>query len=91
MPEIYQIEPSYDDLAFEPKMSWKDLKNWAKDFCKDNAIYFDIFPGENHCFWAGELCFFDCGYIKDVSGLALVSKKRTFEQMKAVIKSLCEE
>lgn len=82
--------PDYDNLAFEPKTTWEELKKWAKDFCKKNVIYFEIFPGENNCFWAGELCFFDSGMIKDVGGLT-IAENRSFDQFKTIIKVLYEE
>lgn len=83
-------QPNYDDLAFEPKLKFEELKSWAKDFCEKNDIYFEVFFGQNNCFWAGELCFFDNGYVKDVSEL-IISEDRTYEQMQAVIKLLYED
>lgn len=85
MPEIYQIEPSYDDLAFEPELTWKEFKYWCEDF--------DILIKENYVYYNG-LYFYDDGDVvinAGEYGAFLVSKNRTYKQMQEVIKNLYEE
>lgn len=73
----------YEDLAFEPELTWKDFCNWVKS--KGHYIEFDnaIRVG----FLVGSLIFYQNGKIKDGEGYKL-AENRTYAQMKTMIEAL---
>lgn len=84
MPEIYQIEPSYDDLAFEPEITWKEFKCWCKNL--------GILAEANYICWNGLYFWKDGSVISDAGEYdRSLAQKRTYKQMQELIKILYKE
>lgn len=75
--------PDYNDnLAFEPEMTWEDLVEWAKEFCKQQKLGASIYPD---AFIIQSLTFDRSGDIEQCR-----VKNRTPRQMQTIIKALYE-
>ena len=82
----------YEDLAFEPKMTWEDLRQYViksapsmveKGFCLQMR--------SKECIVIEDLRFYKDGEIYHVDGPCAMAKKRTPAQMKAIIENLFGE
>ena len=74
---------NYDNLAFEPKMTWAELCEYVREkvICEETDIAVRV------SFWAGSLVFYKNGKIKDTEGYKL-AENRSYERMKTIIDAL---
>lgn len=86
MGEIAQIEPSYDDLAFEPEMTWEELVEKAKElgYVSHNARCLE----KNDLFfsWDKQITF-----VRDINFIGIrvtIAENRTPAQMYQIMKAL---
>lgn len=82
----------YEDLAFEPEMTWEDLRQYViksapsmveKGLC--------ITMKSKDCFYIDSLRFLENGEIFYSGTMCPIVKKRTPAQMKAIIENLFGE
>ena len=72
--------PDYEDLAFEPKMTWEELKGYAKQ----NKLYRPHVTRDD--FFIGSMFFRYNGEIR-ANGI-IIAENKTPEQMKTIIEAL---
>lgn len=83
---INNNEPDHENnLYFEPKMTWNDFINFCNDNEIESLIDHDIF-GE--FIIIGKLKFYKSGNIRLDNIVGSVTKDRTFEQYKEILKNL---
>lgn len=77
----------YEDLAFEPKMTWEELCEFASKYDKYSMYKYD----RHFTIWP--LRFHDNGIVEYMNewGENELAKNRTYEQMKAIIENLFNE
>ena len=76
------MEPDYkDDLVFEPKMTWEELCEWAKDNYDEAIIIMNP-----ELINIGYVQFRKTGEI--IHDFVIINNHRTYEQMKTIIEAL---
>lgn len=75
---------NYDNLAFEPKMTWEELK----EFASKNETYKEH-PNDNFFMLGRDLYFYKNGAVSTCD--YVLAENRTPEQMKAIIENLFGE
>ncbi len=81
MGEIAQIEPSYDDLAFEPEMTWEELVEKAKELGYEYNKKFEHLTNNNYYFYKDDGKIYN-GYLE------FFASDRTPAQMYQIMKAL---
>jgi GTP cyclohydrolase I len=76
--------PDYEDLAFKPELTWKELCEWIKENY-DNAVIMKTPERIN----LNYVQFCKSGEV--VHQFLIMAKNRTYEQMKTIIQALYEE
>lgn len=89
MNKIAQIEPSYNDLAFKPKIDFEDLKSYVNKYYQNHKIRLVV--GEDHILF-GEIMLTDKGEviilnneINPYQSSHRIRKNVSFEQMKLIV------
>ncbi|MCM1497332.1 MAG: hypothetical protein NC124_02590 [Clostridium sp.] len=75
---------NYDNLAFEPKMTWEELK----EFASKEDTYRENNQGDMFCIF-NDLYFYKNGAVQTYN--YYVSEYRSYDQMKVVIENLLDE
>lgn len=93
MAKIAQIEPSYDDLAFEHKMTWEQFVEWAQNFAEQKNICFrhDEYYPYGEFINLDNLTFYSSGDFATRETGEMIGYDLSYESMQTIIKILLEK
>lgn len=82
--------PNYQELAFEPEMTWRDLETWVKKEWSNNMspdVQLTMYSHE--FFLLNNIIFFKTGTIL-TSSREFIASGVSYKRMQTIIKSLFE-
>lgn len=83
----------YDNLAFEPKMTWEQLCEWLYDFCNSKGLRLTVDISESGNAYALIMTTITIELMQSgvvaINGIAIYKRQpHTYEQMKTIIDAL---